>query len=116
MAKQNKKQKRKQKRQVRVKQERSRRQARPALLRKDPLLREALNHRHPLADCRINEDWGEAKSAMVYVVREAPTGKIMAAFLVDLLERGIKDVWGDVEVSQSDLEELWDEKIQWLSH
>ena len=83
MAKQNKKQKRKQKRKVRVKRERSRRQGRQALLRKDPLLHEALNHRHPLADCRINEDWREAKSAMVHVVREAPAGKILAAFLVD---------------------------------
>lgn len=54
MARQNKKQKRKQIRKVRVKQERSRRQALPALLRKDPLLRNALNHRHPLADCCIN--------------------------------------------------------------
>jgi len=54
MARQNKKQKRKQKRKVRVKQERSRRQALPALLRKDPLLREALNYRHPLADGCIN--------------------------------------------------------------
>jgi len=109
MAKQNKKQKRKQKRKVRVKQERSRRQALPAMLRKDPLLHEALNHRHPLADCRISEDWREAKSAMVHVVREAPTGKILAAFLVDLLEYGVKDVWGDAEVAQSELEELWEE-------
>jgi hypothetical protein len=83
MAKQNKKQKRNQKRKMRIKQERSRRQALPALLRRDPMLHEALNHRHPLADCRINEDWREAKSAMVHVVREAPTGKILAAFLVD---------------------------------
>jgi hypothetical protein len=111
MARQKKKQKREQKRKVRVKQERSRRQAQPALLRKEPLLREALNHRYPLSDCRINEDWREAKSAMVYVVREAPTGKVLAAFLVDLLERGLKDVWGDAEVAQSELEELWD-KIQ----
>ena len=109
MAKQNKKQKRKQKRNMRVKQERSRRQALPALLRKDPLLREALNHHHPLADCRINEDWRKAKSAMVHVVREAPTGKVLAAFLVDLLEFGLKDVWGEAQVAQSDLEELWNE-------
>ena len=56
MTKKNKIQKRKQKRKMRVKQERSRRQGLPTLLRKDPLLREALNHRYTLADCRINEE------------------------------------------------------------
>ncbi|MFZ0133728.1 MAG: hypothetical protein WAK95_14405 [Desulfobacterales bacterium] len=107
MAKQNKRQKRNKKRKMLVKQERSRRQALPSLLRKDPLLNEALNHRYPLVDCRINEDWREAKSAMVHVVREATTGKILAAFLVDLLEFGLKDVWGDADMAQGDLEELW---------
>lgn len=56
MAKQNKKQKHDQKRKMRVKQERKRRQGLPALLRKDPYLHEALNRRHPLTDCRINEE------------------------------------------------------------
>ncbi len=107
MAKQSKKQKRNQKRNRLVKQERSRRQALPSLLRKDPLLHEALHHRHPLVACRINENWREAKSAMVHVVREAPTGKILAGFLVDLLEFGLKDVSGDADMAQSDLEELW---------
>lgn len=107
MAKQNKRQKRNKKRKMLVKQERSRRQALPSLLRKDPLLNEALNHRYPLVDCRINENWREAKSAMVHVVREATTGKILAAFLVDLLEFGLKDVWGDADMAQGELEELW---------
>ena len=90
MAKKNKKQKRKQKRNMRVKQERSLRQALPALMRKDPSLR-------------------KAKLAMVHVVREAPTGKVLAAFLVDLLEFELKDLRGEDQVAQSDLEELWDE-------
>ncbi|MFZ0614161.1 MAG: hypothetical protein WAM73_18105 [Desulfobacterales bacterium] len=109
MVKQNKKIKRRQNRKVRIKQEKSRRQALPALLRKDPLLREALSYHHPLVDCRINKDWRETKSASIYVVRAAPTGKILSAFLVDLLECGLKNVWGDFGASRSELEEMWDE-------
>jgi len=78
----------------------------PALLRREPLLREALDHRHPLVECLINQDWEEMREAGVFVIRQAPTGYVFACFVVDLAGAGLQDVWGNCALSSSDIEEL----------
>ena len=67
----------------------------PKMMQRDPALREALNHRHPLVECLINKDWQEHDMAIVIVVRSAPIGMVYSGFLVDLLGLGLKDVIGD---------------------
>jgi hypothetical protein len=70
------------------------RSALPALLRQNPDLLEALNYRHPLVKCLINENWQESKLASAMIIRKAPTGLVLSCFVVDLLGPGLKDVWG----------------------
>lgn len=87
------------------KQARARQQGIPKMLQQNPVLREALNYRHPLVTCRINTDWQEHGMAIVFVARRAPTGMVFSGFLVDVLGFGLKDVMGDYGVSDNDLGE-----------
>jgi len=106
LAKKTKKQKHTQKRKQLHKKRKSKQQAMPALLRREPLLRGALDHSHPLVECLINQDWEEVREAVVFVIREAPTGCVFACFVVDLADAGLGDVWGNCALSRSDIEEL----------
>ena len=108
MPRKDKKLKHKMKRKAARKKQRARTVKQPDMLRKDPVLREALSHQHPLIGCRINEGWQEDGMASIFVVRQAPTGIVFGAFLVDLLQLGLKDAYGDCQVLESDLEELWE--------
>jgi hypothetical protein len=106
MAKKTKKQRHSKKRKEVRKGRKARRQSMPAMLRKDPVLREALSFRHPLAECLINEDWEEQKIATVFIIRDAPSGLVFACFLVDLAGIGLKDCWGNYDLTAADIEEL----------
>jgi hypothetical protein len=106
MAKKTKKQKHAQKRKQLRKKRKSKQQAMPSLLRREPLLREALDHHHPLVEYLINQDWEEIREAVVFVIREAPTGYVFACFEVDLADAGLEDAWGNCAFSRSDIEEL----------
>ena len=99
------KQKSDKRRQKKQKQAKTKRQGIPKMLQRDPALREALNFRHPLAACQINKDWQEHGMAMVIVARMAQTGIVFAAFLVDVLGIGLKDIMGDFGVSEYELDE-----------
>lgn len=78
----------------------------PAILRRNPILEEALRHYHPLHSCLISKDWRNEKMATIFVVRKAPTGLVMAAFLIDLTGFGLKDVWGDYGLTQGDIDTI----------
>lgn len=85
------------------KQANTKRQGIPKMMQRDPALREALNHRHPLVECLINKDWQEHDMAIVIVVRSAPIGMVYSGFLVDLLGLGLKDVMGDYGVNKNQI-------------
>ena len=106
MAKQRKGEKRTKKKEQKLKKERAKKAAMPAILRRDPLLAEALRYHHPLHSCLINESWQDMKMATIFVVREAPTGLVMVTFLVDLTGFGLKDVWGDYGLTQGDIDTI----------
>lgn len=106
MAKKTKKQRREKKRKEIRKHQRSRKSALPALLRQNPDLHEALNYRYPLVKTLINEDWETTRMANVIVIREAPTGLVLSCFLVDLSGLGLKDVWGNYGLTETDIDEL----------
>ena len=93
MAKKNKKQAHKKKRAEARKRQKAKVRAQPKLFRKDPNLKEALDHRHHLVTCLINEEWQEYKFANVYVIRDSPFGLVLVSFLIDLAEVGLKDAW-----------------------
>ena len=78
----------------------------PDLLRKEPLLPEALNYRHPLVACLINEDWDQGMMATIFVFRQASTGLALSCFHVDLAGMGLKDAWGNYGLTGTDLEEI----------
>ena len=80
--------------------------AQPKLFRKDPVLKDALDHRHRLVTCLINEKWQEYKFVHVYVIRESPFGLVLVSFLIDLAEVGLKDAWGDYGYNKADVEDL----------
>jgi hypothetical protein len=88
------------------KHQRTKRSALPALLRQNLGLLEALNYRHPLVKCLINEDWQERKLASAMIIRKAPTGLVLSCFVVDLLGPGLKDVWGNYGLTCADIEQL----------
>jgi len=69
--------------------------AQPRLLRQHPSLAAALSPRHPLIGYFVNDDWIESRLASIHIIREADTGEVAAGFLVDLLERGLKDAYGN---------------------
>jgi hypothetical protein len=106
MAKKNKTQRHKKKRAEARKHQKAKARSQPKLFRRDPILKEALDHRHPLVTCLINETWEEYKFADIYVVREFPHGLVLVNFLVDLAEAGLKDVWGDYGFSKADIEDV----------
>ena len=106
MAKKDKKQKHRKKREQARKRQKARAQTQPKLLRKDPVLSEALNYRYPLVDCLINNDWAEQRFASVYIIRDAPSGLALSGFLVDLAETGLKDATGDCCLTGMDIEEI----------
>ncbi|MBW2000493.1 MAG: hypothetical protein JRJ29_21365 [Deltaproteobacteria bacterium] len=106
MALKSKKERRAKKRKEIRKRQRAKKQSLPSLLRKDPALREALNHHYPLFSCLINEGWEEGRIASVFVIREAPTGLVLACFVVDLAGVGLKDVWGNYGLARLDIEEI----------
>lgn len=81
-------------------------QSQPKLLRKDPELNEALDHRYPLVTCLINEDWQECKFANVSIIRDAPSGLVLSSFLVDIAGVGLKDAIGDCGLTAMDIEEF----------
>ncbi|MEA1946351.1 MAG: hypothetical protein U9N83_03495, partial [Thermodesulfobacteriota bacterium] len=64
----------------------------------------ALDHRHPLVSCLINGGWDEGRMANILIVREAPTGLVLSAFLVDLAGLGLKDTWGNYGLSKADIQ------------
>jgi len=106
MAKQTRKQRSAKKRKEIRKRQRTKRSALPALLRQNPDLLEALNYRHPLVKCLINENWQESKLASAMIIRKAPTGLVLSCFVVDLLGPGLKNVWGNYGLTGADIEQL----------
>ena len=84
------------------KQARAKQQGIPKMLQSNPALREALNCRHPLVNCKINKDWQEHGMAIVIVARMAPSGIVYSGFLVDVLGLGLKDVMGNYGVSENE--------------
>jgi hypothetical protein len=106
MVKKDKKQKHAKKRQEARKRQKAKVQSQPKLLRKDPVFKVALNHRHPLVACFINEAWEEYQLANVFVIRETPFGLVLANFLVDIAGVGLKDAWGDYGFSEADIENI----------
>ena len=74
MAKKSKKQRRAKKKKDIHKRHKAKKLALPRLLRKEPLLNEALDYRHPLVSCLINEGWDEGRTANILIIREAPVG------------------------------------------
>ncbi len=106
MARKDKKQKHAKKRRQARKHQKARVRSQPKLLRKDPVLKAALNYRHPLVGCLINENWQEYRMANVYVIRESPYGLVLANFLVDIAGAGLKDAWGGYGYSKADIEDL----------
>ena len=61
MPRKNKKQQRESKRKAVRKRLRTQKLSKPKLLRTEPALEEALNHRHPLAACLISDGWKDSK-------------------------------------------------------
>lgn len=112
MAKQKKGEKRTKKRKLKLKKQRARKAAIPAILRRDPLLAEALRCHHPLHSCLINENWQEKKVATIFVFRETPTGLVMVAFVVDLIGFGLKEVWGDYGLTPGDIDTIKSESAE----
>ena len=106
MAKRTKKQNRVKKRKQIRKRKRAKTQSQPKLFRKDPVLNAALNYRHPLVACLINEDWQEHKLASIYIIRKASSGLVLSSFLVDIAGVGLKDAWGDYGLTETDIEEI----------
>ena len=106
MGKKTKKQRRANKRKEARKRQKVQKQSRPKLLRKDPVLKVALNHRHPLVACFINKAWEKYQFANVFVIRESPYGLVLANFLVDVAGVGLKDAWGGVGYDEVDIEEI----------
>jgi hypothetical protein len=106
MAKKNKKQAHKKKRAEARKLQKAKVRAQPKLFRKDPVLKDALDHRHRLVTCLINEEWQEYKFAHVYVIRDSPFGLVLVSFLIDLAEVGLKDAWGGYGYNEADIEDL----------
>jgi hypothetical protein len=106
MVKKHKKQKHKKKREQARKRQKAKVQMQSKLLRRDPVLNEALDHRYPLVASLINEAWEEYKFANIYVVRESPFGLVLASFLVDLHAAGLKDAWGDYGFSDAVIEDV----------
>ena len=106
MAKQRKGEKRTKKRELKLKKQKARKVAMPAILRRDPLLAEALRRHHPLHSCLINENWQDMKMATIFVVRETPRGLVMVAFVVDLIGFGLKEVWGDYGLTPGDIDTI----------
>ena len=104
MAKKSEKQRRAKKKKNINKRHKAKKLALPRLLRKEPLLNEALDHRHPLVSCLINEGWDEGRMANILIVREAPTGLVLSAFLVDLAGLGLKDTWGNYGLNNADIQ------------
>ncbi|MEA1936311.1 MAG: hypothetical protein U9M96_05815 [Thermodesulfobacteriota bacterium] len=106
MAKQSKDEKRTKNKKQKLKKQRAKKAATPAILRRDPLLAEALRHHHPLHSCLINENWQDMKIATIFVVRKTPTGLVMVNFLVDLLGFGLKDVVGDYGFTLNEMDSI----------
>ena len=107
MAKKNKKEQHQKKRKEASKRRKARKLGTPKLLRNEALA-DVISSRHPLKASFINEDWHEAKMANVLVVRDTPGGLVFASFLVDLAEKGLKDVWGNFGASWSDIDDIKD--------
>ncbi len=84
----------------------------PAILRRDPLLGEALRYHHPLHSCLINENWQDMKMATIFIVREAPTGLVMVTFFIDLTGFGLKDAWGDYGLTSSDIDTIKSKSVE----
>jgi len=103
MTKKTKKEKQVRKRKEALKRKKAKTRALPKILRNEALL-EALSTRHPLVECLINEEWQEEKVASILVIRDGPGGLVFANYLVDLAERGLKDAWGNLGASRSDIE------------
>jgi hypothetical protein len=60
--------------------------------------------------CVINENWRESGQAVIHVLAHAPGyPPTMASFLVDLWCAGLKDVWGDLNVTSVDFRNMVDE-------
>ncbi|MEJ2164793.1 MAG: hypothetical protein P8X90_04630 [Desulfobacterales bacterium] len=106
MAKKDKKQKHAKKRKEARKRQKAKLQSQPKLLRKDPALKEALDHRYPLVTCLINKDWQESKFANVYIIRDAPSGLVLSTFLIDIAGIGLKDAIGDYGLTAMEVEEI----------
>jgi len=103
MTKKSKKEKQVRKRKEALKRKKAKARALPKILRDEALL-EALNTRHPLVECLINEEWQEEKVASILVIRDGSGGLVFANYLVDLAQRGLKDAWGNFGASRSDIE------------
>jgi hypothetical protein len=106
MATKDKKQRHAKKRKEIQRRKKAKRISLPDLLRKEPLLQEALNYRHPLVSCLINKDWDQAMMATIFLFRQASTGLVLSCFHVDLAGFGLKDAWGNYGLTEADLEEI----------
>jgi hypothetical protein len=105
MTKMTKKSKKEKKRKEAIKQKKAKTRALPKLLRNEALL-EALSSRLPLVECLINKEWREHEVANVLIVRDGPAGLVFAYFLVDLADSGLRDAWGSVGASPSNIEAI----------
>jgi hypothetical protein len=106
MTKRDKKQRRAKKRKEIHRHRKARRLSLPDLLRKEPLLHEALNYRHPLTSCLINKDWDQGRMANIFIFRQASTGLVLSCFHVDLAGIGLKDAWGNYGLTEADMEKI----------
>jgi hypothetical protein len=106
MATKDKKQRRAKRRKEIHRRKKAKRFSLPDLLRKEPLLHEALNYRHPLVSCLINKDWDQGMMATIFIFRQTSTGLVLSCFQVDLAGIGLKDAWGNYGLTEADLEEI----------
>jgi len=78
----------------------------PKIFRDNPGLKESLDFKHPLVDCLINEDWEEKKVATISIIRDAPVGRLVVSFQIDLETRGFIRGWGNFGLSIDEVKEM----------
>lgn len=65
----------------------------------------------PVEACYINAGWREDSMASAWVLRRAPDGgHALAAFLIDRWCIGLKDAWGQLDISYADWTDILDQR------
>lgn len=67
---------------------------------------EAFSSRWPLLVMRVEHGWEDTGVAYVQVARRAPTGYVVAGFLIDLMGLGLKGGYGHARLSERGYTEL----------